>query len=183
MAAVVAGFWIWRQSADSLQATNLRLISTFSGEHWGASFSPDGNFIAFLKEVDGVPQVWVKNLAEGDPIQVTFGDVPARRLVWSPLNDRIVFSRFRAGLWSVAPLGGPARRILEFGDAPKFSADGKRLVFTRGNAIWIANADGGDAHEVPGVPRTPWTADRSPDLSPDGQTIAFFHPSDVTHRG
>ena len=131
-AAVVAGLWIWRQSADSLQATDLRLISTFSGEHWGASFSPDGNFIAFLKEVDGIPQVWVKNLAEGDPIQVTFGDVPVRRLVWSPLNDRIVFSRFRAGLWSVAPLGGPARRILEFGDAPKFSADGKRLVFTRG---------------------------------------------------
>ena len=56
-----------------------------------------------------------------------------RRLVWSPLNDRIVFSRFRAGLWSVAPLGGPARRILEFGDSPRFSADGKRLVFTRGD--------------------------------------------------
>ena len=158
VAVVVAGLWVWRQSADSIQATNLRLISTFSGEHWGASFSPDGNFIAFLKEADGVPQVWVKNLAEGDPIQVTFGDVPARRLVWSPLNDRIVFSRFRAGLWSVPPLGGPARRILEFGDAPKFSADGKRLVFTRGTAIWIANADGGDAHEVPGVPKTPWTA-------------------------
>jgi hypothetical protein len=28
----------------------------------------------------------VKNVAEGDPIQVTFGDVPARHLVWSPLN-------------------------------------------------------------------------------------------------
>ena len=181
--------WPWRASgsgasqADSLQATNLRLISTFSGEHWGASFSPDGNFIAFLKEADGVPQVWVKNLAEGDPIQVTSGDVPARRLVWSPLNDRIVFSRFRAGLWSVAPLGGPARRILEFGDAPKFSADGKRLVFTRGTAIWIANADGGDAHEVPGVPKTPWAMDRSPDLSPDGQTIAFFHADEHPIRG
>jgi Tol biopolymer transport system component len=175
-AAVGVGLWSWRQRADSLQATNLRLISTFSGEHWGASFSPDGNFIAFLKEADGIPQVWVKNLAEGDPIQVTFGDVPARRLAWSPLNDRIVFSRFRAGLWSVAPLGGPARRILEFGDAPKFSADGKRLVFTRGTAIWIANADGSDAHEVPGVPTTTWNqSDRAPDLSPDGQTIAFFH--------
>ena len=176
VATVVAGLWVWRQSADSLQATNLRLISTFSGEHWGASFSPDGNLIAFLKEADGIPQVWVKNLAEGDPIQITSGDVPAGRLVWSPLNDRIVFSRFRAGLWSVAPLGGPARRILEFGDAPKFSADGKRLVFTRGNAIWVANADGSDAHEVPDVPKSPWPADRFPDLSPDGRTIAFFHP-------
>lgn len=175
-AVVVAGLWLWRRSEGSLQATGLRLVSTFSGEHWGASFSPDGNLIAFLKDVDGVPQVWVKNLAEGDPIQVTSGDVPAGRLVWSPLNDRIVFSRFRAGLWSVPPLGGPARRILEFGDAPTFSADGKRLVFTQGMAIWVANADGSDAHEVPDVPRSPWNGERFPALSPDGRTIAFFHP-------
>ncbi len=180
LAAVAGvGWWIWRQTAPPLQATDLRLISTFSGEHWGASFSPDGNFIAFLKEVEGTPQIWVKNLAEGDPIQVTFGDVPVRRLVWSPLNDRIVFSRFRAGLWSVAPLGGSARRILEFGDAPKFSTDGRRLVFARGSGIWTANADGGDVREVSGVPSTPWGVDRFPDLSPDGQTIAFFHPTET----
>ncbi|MGH9203363.1 MAG: serine/threonine protein kinase, partial [Vicinamibacterales bacterium] len=132
VAVVVAGLWIWRQSDGSIQATNLRLIPAFSGEQWGGSFSPDGNLIAFLKPVDGIPQVWVKNLAEGDPLQITSGDVPVRRLAWSPLNDRIVVSRFRDGLWSVPPLGGPVRRILEFGDAPKFSADGKRLVFTRG---------------------------------------------------
>ena len=122
--------------------------------------------------------MWVKNLAEGDPIQVTSGGVPVRRLAWSPLNDRIVFSRFRAGLWSVPPLGGLARRILEFGDAPRFSADGKRLVFTRGMAIWIANSDGSDAHEVSGALKSPWTVDSSPALSPDAQTIAFFHPAD-----
>ena len=177
-AVMVAGFWVWRRSADSLHATGLRLVSTFSGEHWGPSFSPDGNLIAFLRDVEGVTQVWVKNLVEGDPIQVTFGEIPARRVAWSPLNDRIVFSRFRGGLWSVPPLGGQPRRILEFGDAPKFSGDGKRLVFTRGNAIWIANADGGDAHEVAGVPGTPWNIDRSPDLSPDGKMIAFFHTGD-----
>jgi eukaryotic-like serine/threonine-protein kinase len=167
--------WFRLHSDDALQATNLRLISTFEGEHWGASFSPDGRFIAFLKEANGVPQVWVKNLAEGDPIQVTFGDVPARRLAWSPANDRIVFSRFRAGLWSAPALGGPARRLLEFGDAPKFSADGKRMVFARGNSIWTADADGGDVRQVLGVPTVGWPVDRSPALSPDGQTIAFFH--------
>jgi serine/threonine protein kinase/Tol biopolymer transport system component len=184
LAAVVAvSVWAWRQPAAALEATNLRLISTVEGEHWGASFSPDGSLIAFLKETDGVPQVWVKNLTEGDPIQITSGDIPVGRLAWSPLNDRIVFSRFRAGLWSVAPLGGEPRRLLEFGDAPKFSADGKRLVFTRGMAIWIANADGSDAREVAGVPKTSWRVDRSPDPSPDGQTIAFFHPGETPLMG
>ena len=137
-------------AGGGLQATNLRLVSTFSGEHWGASFSPDGRFIAFLKEVNGVPQVWVKNLAEGEPLEVTFGDVPVRQLSWSPRDDRIVFSRFRAGLWSVPPLGGAARRVLEFGEAPKVSANGRRMVFSRGMAIWTANADGSNAREVAG---------------------------------
>ncbi len=156
--AGAAGVWLWRQPGAGLQATNLRLVSTFSGEHWGASFSPDGRFIAFLKEADGIPQVWVKSLAEGEPIQITFGETPVRRLAWSPLNDQIVFSRFRAGLWTVPPLGGAARRVLEFGDAPKFSASGSRMVFTRGMTIWTADGDGSNAREVPGLPSTPWPA-------------------------
>jgi eukaryotic-like serine/threonine-protein kinase len=176
VAAAVTG-WIWRQSDDAFEVTNLRLIPAFSGEQWGGEFSPDGNMVAFLKPVNGIPQIWVKNLAEGDPLQITSGDVPVSRLAWSPLNDRIVYGRFRDGLWSVPPLGGPARRILEFGDAPKFSADGKRLAFTRGNSIWVANADGSDARMVDGVPQTPWPIDRFPDLSPDGTTLAFYHPA------
>ena len=174
--AGAAALWLWRREAPPLQVTNLRLVSTFSGEHWGASFSPDGRFIAFLKETDGVPQVWVKGLADGEPIQITFGEMPVRRIAWSPLNDQIVFSRFRAGLWSVPPLGGAARRLIEAGDAPKFSANGARLVFTRGMTIWIADADGSDARQVRGIPTTPWSSDRAPALSPDGEQIAFFHP-------
>ena len=182
--AGAAGLWLWRQPGAGLQATNLRLVSTFSGEHWGAAFSPDGRFIAFLKEADGIPQVWVKSLAEGEPIQITFGETPVRRLTWSPLNDQIVFSRFRAGLWTVPPLGGAARRVLEFGDSPKFSASGSRMVFTRGMAIWTADADGSNAREVSGLPTTPWSAvDRAPALSPDGGTIAFFHPQNTPLHG
>ena len=176
VAAVVVAGSLWRRSDDTFEVTNLRLIPAFSGEQWGGRFSPDGNLIAFLSPVNGIPQIWIKNLAEGDPLQITSGDVPVSRLAWSPLNDRIVYSRFRDGLWSVPPLGGPARRILEFGDSPRFSADGKRLVFTRGTSIWVANADGSDPHVVDGVLRTPWSVERSPDLSPDGTTVAFYHP-------
>jgi TolB protein len=40
-----------------------------------------------------------------------------------------------------------------------------RLAFERGTAIWIANADGSDAHKL--------TKGSGPDLSPDGTRIAF----------
>ena len=33
------------------------------------------------------------------------------------------------------------------------------------------------------MPGTPWTTDRSPDLSPDGKTIAFYHAGDSPIRG
>jgi serine/threonine-protein kinase len=58
-AVIVAGFWVWRRSADCFTQPAFVSCRPFSGEHWGPSFSPDGNLIAFLRDVDGVTQVWV----------------------------------------------------------------------------------------------------------------------------
>ncbi|HET9786764.1 MAG TPA: protein kinase, partial [Pyrinomonadaceae bacterium] len=66
-------------SKSPIAASQQRLISTFPGSHTDASFSPDGRRIAFISDVSGVPQVWVKILAEGDPVQVTFDKDPASR--------------------------------------------------------------------------------------------------------
>lgn len=45
--------------------------------------------MAFVDVSQDAPQVWVKNLAEGDPIQITSGDVPAQRPRWSPTSDAL----------------------------------------------------------------------------------------------
>src|SRR5258706_6885963 len=92
---------------------------------------------------------------------------------WSPKNDQIVFGRGQE-IWSVAPLGGPARRIIDSGRNPNFSADGERLVFERGQEIWVAKADGSDAHRVDGSPYNPFSMDNLPALSRDGKWIVFF---------
>jgi Tol biopolymer transport system component len=118
--------------------------------------------------------VWVKNLAHGDPIQITFGDVPASRPRWSPKNDAIVFSRRGQGIWSAPPLGGPARRLIAEGRNPNFSADGEHLVFEKGRAIWMAKADGSQQRLVYSIPHTYYGMDTHPALSPDGRAIVFF---------
>jgi len=116
----------WRRApAAQIQQ---RLISSFPGAHREASFSPDGGFITFVNDAGGMPQIWIKNLAQGDPIQITTGDVAAHHPRWSPNNDQIVFSR-GGSLWSVPPLGGPSRKIIEGGYNPNWSWDGKRLVY------------------------------------------------------
>ena len=104
--------------------------------------------IAFLNPVNGVPQVWIKNLAQGDPIQITFGDVPAVQPRWSPKNDQIVFGRAGRGIWSVAPLGGPPRQMFRAGRNANFSGDGEWLVFERPHEIWMARSDGNGARRV-----------------------------------
>jgi serine/threonine protein kinase len=155
------------------ELTGQRLISTFAGVHRSPTFSPDGSIVAFANFVDGVPQIWIENLAQGEPVQITSGNLPASRPRWSPKNDQIVFNRLQA-IWSVPPLGGPARPIIDSGRNASFSGDGERLVFERGQEIWVAKSDGSDAHLVEKTPFDPFNMDRHPALSPDGKWIVSF---------
>lgn len=165
-------------SKSPIAASQQRLISTFPGSHTDASFSPDGRRIAFISDVSGVPQVWVKILAEGDPVQVTFDEAPASRPRWSPAGDEIFYVRRPPGntsIYSVSPEGGAPHKIIEGGRNPNWSADGKRLVFEREYDVWTANRDGSDQRRINNVPPTDLLlADRMPTFSPDGSAIAFF---------
>ena len=123
-------------------------------------------------------QVWIKNLATGDPVQLTFGDVPASRPRWSPRGDRIVYSTVGNGIWSVPSLGGEPRQIIRDGRNADLSRDGRRLVFERAGEIFIAGADGSGTRVLPRRPRSlnPYYGDSWPTLSPDGESIAIFLP-------
>ena len=181
--AIVA---LWTRSPEGSPEPTHRLLSTFDGSHRSASFSPDGRLLAFLMEVDGTAQVWVRPLDGDRIVQVTSGPTAASRPRWSPRGDQIVFARENAGIWSVPPLGGQARQIIPEGHSPNFSADGNALVFEKGSrapvsrrwGIWLANADGTNARQVDGVPDKPfWGEPAFPALSPDGEWIAFFRTS------
>ena len=91
------------RSGQDAYLASLELISTFSGSHRWPSLSPDGRWLAFVSDAGGTPQVWIKNLATGEPVQLTFGDIPASRPRWSPQGDRIVYS-------TSAMASGPCRR-------------------------------------------------------------------------
>jgi Tol biopolymer transport system component len=165
--------WLWLNGRDTpFELTNQRPLTDYGGSHGWPSFSPDGNMIAYVAAVNGSDQIWVKNVAGGEPLQLTFDPAGAGRLAWSPRGDQIVFGRPSQGIWSVPPLGGPARQLVERGNRPRFSRDGRRLVFQRQREIWIVNADGSEPRRVF---EPPALADASfPALSPDGQSVVFF---------
>ncbi len=159
------------------------LVSTFPGSHRAPSLSPDGRMMAFVDDAHDPPQVWVKPLGEGIPVQVTTGEPAAGNPRWSPKGDQIVFERSRKGLWSVPPLGGPARQVLEYGTCPSFFPDGERLVFDRGPELWVARIDGSDAHRVEGVQDNFYSfyLNHCGAVSPDGRWLAYFQPQSGPH--
>ena len=106
------------------------------------AWSPDGARIAFASFRSGGSDIYVADVAGGEPRNlmpsewpaVLYDDAPA----WSPDGSRIAFSSDRGGtraIWTMRPDGSdmaqvttsPAARDFE----PSWSPDGRRIVFRR----------------------------------------------------
>lgn len=110
------------------------------------SFSPDGQRVAFLTDITGLPQVWIVDAAGGWPDQLTFGTDRVSAVAFSPTEDWLLFSRDAGGnentqLFLLRPPGfspgqttGSAERRLTHDDGAMhifggWSADGQRVAF------------------------------------------------------
>ena len=177
--ALMLGGWFWQHhGSDALQLAEHRLVTASVAAQQFPAFAPDGSLIAFAApDATGVLQIWVKKIAQGNAIQITWEKHAASRPRWSPAGDRIIYAVAGEGIWSVSPLGGDTRRVLDIGGAPDLSRDGGRLVFERGGTIWTSGSDGSNPHVVPGAPSRYASIATGPAFSPDGSSIALFHPA------
>ncbi|MGI9204973.1 MAG: LpqB family beta-propeller domain-containing protein [Woeseiaceae bacterium] len=188
-AIAIAGFlWLVHDPEPALPATpvvehfanaTLSLVTDFPGSHSEPALSPNGRMLAYISDVSGTPQIWVRNLQRGDPIQITDGPYAVRSLSWSPNDDQILFSRNSldgTAIYSVGTLGRPkARMVVEHAGQPNYSRHANAFVFSRAGEIWVARNDGRDTEKVVGVPVGPGFAPLEPALSPDGKRVAFIH--------
>jgi Tol biopolymer transport system component/DNA-binding winged helix-turn-helix (wHTH) protein len=154
-----------------------RLVSGFPASLRDPSLSPDGGTMAYVNEVDGHPQIWIKSVTDGPATQLTFlNGVGLGRTRWSPTGDQILFN-YAGGIWSVSPLGGAPRQIIQHGRNPSLSADGQQLVYeglgvpNGDRGIWIAKIDGTNVRRVL---EKQFTLAGAPAVSPDGRSIVFF---------
>ena len=91
-------------------------------------------------------------LADGSATQLTFGTGSALLPAWSPDGATIVFDT-QAALYDGLAAGrrrrAPSRCQCRRAAAPAWSPDGGRLAFVAASGqVWIANADGTNAHQV-----------------------------------
>lgn len=90
-------------------------------------------------------------------VSSTQADVPRRSLVVRSLDGSTRTLAAEAGLRE-----------------PHWSPDGSRLVFSAGQALWSAQADGSGLHQL-----TSGHTDAAPAYSPDGRRIVFVRDGDV----
>ena len=96
-------------SSQWVQLTNL------TGEIFEPALSPDGRMLAFVRTADGAPQLYVKLLPDGEPVQVTHDETPNKMVpTFSPDGSRIAYGT--SGLtwqtWVVPVLGGQPQLLL-----------------------------------------------------------------------
>jgi hypothetical protein len=130
----------------------------FANEHdpeTDAARSPDGKSIAYLRTVDGVPQLMVRALNSATPIQLTHETDAVSQPFWAP-DSSVLYYSVPAGcgeLWAISPAGGAATRILDDLRSAAISPDGKSLAIWRTEvrdnqlraSVWISSPPGAPA--------------------------------------
>jgi Tol biopolymer transport system component len=156
--------------------------------HWGDGdprFSPDGQTVAFLRNVGGLARdVFLVRTAGGQPKRLTFDNVITSGLAWTPDGTSIIFSSDRLGgsgrLWRVSVSGGdPEPLSVGQGDAygPALSGDGHRLAYTHAEgygSIWRYQIPRTGERTSPPTKLISSTGGNwDEQFSPDGKAVAF----------
>jgi Tol biopolymer transport system component len=171
---------IYAMNTDGSDVT--RISRDASVDAFGASWSPDGSMVLFVKSnraYSNSPQeIWVMNADGSSEKMVAAAD--ARGPLWSPDGSRVAY--LANGETWVAPIGGDPREITDLDAAPTgWSPDGSALVvegargaepggpFDEASDLWVVDADGSSVTRLTDAPGRDWGAQ----WSPDGTRIVF----------
>ncbi len=110
---------------------------TGSGDVRQADISPDGKYVAYVRETGGKQSLWLKQLATGSDVQIATLDEDCPGVAFSPDGNYVYFVRkdrlkLSGDLYQLPSLGGTPRKVLAgISSPPAFSPDGQRIAFER----------------------------------------------------
>lgn len=143
------------QSPSDLKNVEIATWASTPGETTTlATFSPDGKMIAFSSTKSGTRNIWIKQSATGEPVQITKDEFRNENPVWSPSGEEIAYFSSRGsepGIWRVPALGGSPKLItgLEDGSSRlKFWGKSGLIYFEVNNQLFSANPETGETKSL-----------------------------------
>jgi serine/threonine protein kinase/Tol biopolymer transport system component len=181
--AIAAGLG-WRlpnrhQAPPVWKVTQLTSDSGLSGF---SALSPDGKLVSYTAEsgVNAERDLYIRQLAGGQPIRLTFDGAVHGAPDFSPDGTKIVFrsNRNGGGIYETPAFGGDVRLIARDGLDPRYSPDGSQIAYWVGaggvaiavpgaGALWVAPVAGGSPRQV----GSNFTSARFPIWAPDGKHL------------
>jgi len=148
----------------------------------GVAWTPDGRYIVFDSNHQGLSTLWKAPVSGGDPEPLTVAADYAFQPTISLRQNRLAFQRFAvdSNIWK-APLFGPDHRpqtrlvaSTQEDVKPMFSPDGKRIAFASRRSgsfqIYVSGTDGSNPVQLTSMKASDTG---SPSWSPNGTQIAF----------
>jgi serine/threonine protein kinase len=103
------------QTSSPLNSEEIVNWTSSPGEVYSiGTFSPDGKVIAFTSTKGGSKNLWIKQTASGEPLQITKDEFKNEQPIFSPDGDEMAFFSTKGGgggFWRIPNLGGSAKLI------------------------------------------------------------------------
>ena len=151
----IAGLFLYklhRVSEPVVQQRALTRLTSDEGLQTGATWSPDGRFIAYSSDRGGKFDIWIQQISGGDPIQITKGPGQNWMPEWSPDGKYIAYrsEEGEGGIYITPALGGAGlqRKIASFGYYPRWSPDSSRILFQPAYGLFVVGLNGDPPREV-----------------------------------
>jgi len=190
-AAFMIGIFMLKRGGERSVATppQLRISAATSGRGnaFACDLSPDGRYLAYVQQIEGMFSLWVRQVATGSDVQVLAPQKDqVRGLRFTPDGNYLYYLSSDPdhegynGLFEIPTLGGtPRKRAYDIDSRPSFAPDGKRLCFYRGmpqknkDGLILLDLDSGEERELASVSPPVTFFPASPTWSPDGKRVAI----------
>ena len=198
LAVVFAGYAFWTNRSAGAPGDALAIERparlTSAGNAAFAAISPDGRYVAHVKNDPGRPSLWMRQATTTSDVEIV-PPAPVRYdgVTFSPDGDHVYYVTYEqtgglGTLYRIPALGGtPQTVIVDVDSRVAFSPDGARMAFMRGMPaegtayVMTARVDGSDVRPLARLENPDQFTLDGPAWSRDGRTLAV--PGQSVHEG